>query len=248
MSLDGKVVAITGAAGSLGAALAQQFALEGALIVLGDIDVTGLERVVDEIKSRGGQAQAIAVDVTLEKAVDQFVAGAREVGGRLDIMINNAGILNSNGRIHNLDDAEWRRVIDVNLMGTVHGIRSAVQVMRRQGTGGAIVNTASIAGISAWPYTAPYGATKAAVIQLTKIAAIEYARDNIRVNCVCPGTFLSNIHKDIDADALATIGQRHPLGLGKVEDLVPAFLYLVADESRWTTGTAVIVDGGYSAQ
>jgi NAD(P)-dependent dehydrogenase (short-subunit alcohol dehydrogenase family) len=163
-------------------------------------------------------------------------------------MINNAGVLNANGRVHNLPDEEWHRIIDVNLMGTVHGIRSAVRVMRKQETGGAIVNTASVAGITAWAYAAPYGATKAAVIQLTKIAAVEYARDRIRVNCVCPGTFESNIHKGIPADALATIGSRHPLGLGKAEDLVAAFLYLAADESRWTTGTAVIVDGGYSAQ
>lgn len=248
MSLDGKVVAITGAAGSLGSALARRFALEGASIFLGDIDVAGLESVVDEINGRGGQARALPVDVTRETDVDQFVAAACEAGGELDIMINNAGVLNSNGRIHNLADAEWRRVIDVNLMGTVHGIRSAVQVMRKQKTGGAIVNSASIAGISAWVYTAPYGATKAAVIQLTKIAAMEYARDNIRVNCVCPGTFLSNIHKGIAADALAAISQRHPLGLGKAEDLVAAFLYLATDESRWTTGTALIVDGGYSAQ
>ena len=123
-----------------------------------------------------------------------------------------------------------------------------VQVMRKQETGGAIVNTASIAGISAWPYTAPYVAIKAAGIQLTKIAAMEYTRDNIRVNCVCSVTFLSNIHKGVAADALAAISDRHPLGLGKPEDLVAAFLYLAADEFRWTTGTALIVDGGYSAQ
>ena len=161
-------------------------------------------------------------------------------------MINNAGTLNSNGRIHNILDPEWRRVIDVNLMGTVHGIRSAVHVMRTQGTGGSIINTASVAGISAWAYAAPYGATKAAVIQLTKVAALEYARDKIRVNCVCPGTFLSNMHKNLSAAAIEAIRTKHPLGLGKPEDLVDAYMYLAGDGSQWTTGATLVVDGGYS--
>ncbi len=205
-----------------------------------------MQDVVEDIERQGGQALALALDVTDENAVDRFVAAARETMGRLDVMINNAGILNANGRIHNLSDAEWRRVIEVNLMGTVRGIRSAVQVMRKQEAGGAIVNTASVAGMTAWAYTGPYGATKAAIIQLTKIAAVEYARDKIRVNCVCPGSFLSKMHNDVPAEALDPIRDRHPLGLGKPEDLIGAFLYLAGDESRWTTGAALVVDGGYS--
>ena len=248
MRLDGKVVAITGAAGSLGSVLARQFAQEGASIFLGDLDIAGLESIVEEINARGGQAQAVAVDVTAETEMAKFVDITSESSGRLDVMINNAGVLNSNGRLHNLPDAEWHRVIGVNLMGTVHGIRSAVQVMRKQETGGTIVNTASVAGITAWAYSAPYGATKAAVIQLTKIAAVEYARDKIRVNCVCPGTFESNIHKGLPADAVESMSNRHPLGIGHAKDLVGAFLYLASDESRWTTGTVLIVDGGYTAQ
>jgi NAD(P)-dependent dehydrogenase (short-subunit alcohol dehydrogenase family) len=248
LSFSDKAVAITGAAGSLGSALARRFASEGASVFLADIDLHGLEGLVQDITNHGGKATAHSVNVTDESEVDRFVAATCAASGELDVMINNAGILNSNGRIHNLADAEWRRLIDVNLMGTVHGIRSAVQVMRKQKTGGSIVNTASVAGISAWAYTAPYGATKAAIIQLTKIAAMEYARDKIRVNCVCPGTFLSSIHQGMTDEAIAAIGQRHPLGLGNVEDVIDAFLYLAGDGARWTTGTALIVDGGYSAQ
>jgi 3-oxoacyl-[acyl-carrier protein] reductase len=118
--------------------------------------------------------------------------------------------------------------------------------MRTQGTGGSIINTASVAGISAWAYAAPYGATKAAVIQLTKVAALEYARDKIRVNCVCPGTFLSNMHKNLSADAIEAIRTKHPLGLGEPEDLVDAYMYLAGDGSQWTTGATLVVDGGYS--
>jgi 3-oxoacyl-[acyl-carrier protein] reductase len=128
----------------------------------------------------------------------------------------------------------------------VNGIKAAVGVMREQRSG-SIVLTASVSGLTAWSHAAPYCATKAAVIQLAKVAAIEYARDGIRVNCVCPGTFLSAIHTELPAAALETIAARHPLGLGSASDLVGAYSYLASDAARWTTGSALVVDGGYAA-
>jgi 3-oxoacyl-[acyl-carrier protein] reductase len=118
--------------------------------------------------------------------------------------------------------------------------------MRSQASG-AIVLTASVSGLTAWSHAAPYCATKAAVIQLAKVAAVEYARDGIRVNCVCPGTFRSGIHAELPDQALDAIAARHPLGLGAADDLVGAYAYLASDAARWTTGTAMVVDGGYSA-
>jgi 3-oxoacyl-[acyl-carrier protein] reductase len=112
---------------------------------------------------------------------------------------------------------------------------------------GSIILTASVSGLTAWSHAAPYCATKAAVIQLAKVAAVEYARDGIRVNCVCPGTFRSAIHDDLPPEALDTIAARHPLGLGSASDLVGAYSYLASDASRWTSGSALVVDGGYSA-
>jgi 3-oxoacyl-[acyl-carrier protein] reductase len=112
---------------------------------------------------------------------------------------------------------------------------------------GSIVLTASVSGLTAWSHAAPYCATKAAVIQLAKVAAVEYARDGIRVNCVCPGTFESAIHADLPQEAIDAIAARHPLGLGSPDDLVGAYGYLVSDAARWTTGSAVVVDGGYAA-
>jgi meso-butanediol dehydrogenase / (S,S)-butanediol dehydrogenase / diacetyl reductase len=118
--------------------------------------------------------------------------------------------------------------------------------MRPQGSG-SIVLTASVSGLTAWSHAAPYCATKAAVIHLAKVAAVEYARDGIRVNCVCPGSFRSAIHEGLPAEALDAIEARHPLGLGSADDLVGAYSFLAGEGSRWTTGSAIVVDGGYSA-
>ena len=112
---------------------------------------------------------------------------------------------------------------------------------------GSIVLTASVSGLTAWSHAAPYCATKAAVIQLAKVAAVEYARDGIRVNCVCPGTFRSAIHADLPPEALEAVAERHPLGLGSAADVAGAYSYLASDASSWTTGSAIVVDGGYSA-
>jgi meso-butanediol dehydrogenase / (S,S)-butanediol dehydrogenase / diacetyl reductase len=150
------------------------------------------------------------------------------------------------GRIHNQSTEDWERAFRVNVLGAANGIRAAVAIMRPQGSG-SIVLTASVAGLTAWSHAAPYCATKAAVIALAKVAAVEYAPDGIRVNCVCPGTFRSAIHDGLPDEALDAIAARHPLGLGAAEDLAGAYSFLAGDDSRWTTGAALVVDGGYSA-
>jgi 3-oxoacyl-[acyl-carrier protein] reductase len=178
------------------------------------------------------------VEAVITLAVERF--------NRLDVLISNAGVLSPNGRIHNLATEVWEQAFRINLLGAVNGIRAAVPVMRAQKSG-SIVLTASVSGLTAWSHAAPYCATKAAVIELAKVAAVEYARDRIRVNCVCPGTFRSAIHADLPPEALDAIAARHPLGLGSATDLAGAYSYLASDTSRWTTGSALVVDGGYSA-
>jgi 3-oxoacyl-[acyl-carrier protein] reductase len=242
-----RVVAITGAGGTLGAALSSRFAGEPDTdVVLSDVSVDALAASVAGLPVDRGTVETLAADVSDIDAVEAVVACATERFGRLDVLISNAGVLSPNGRIHNLTTDDWERAFRVNLLGAVNGIRAAVPVMRAQESG-SIILTASVSGLTAWSHAAPYCATKAAVIQLAKVAAIEYARDGIRVNCVCPGTFRSGIHAELPDSALDAIASKHPLGLGSADDLVGAYSYLASDESRWTTGSAIVVDGGYAA-
>lgn len=246
MSTERRVVAITGAGGALGAAISHQLAGEPVTdLVLSDVSAPSLEATVAGLPD-GASYETMVADVGEFAEVERVVTSAVERFGRLDVLISNAGVLSPNGRIHNLSTEDWERAFRVNVMGAVNGVRAAVGVMRPQGSG-SIVLTASVSGLTAWSHAAPYCATKAAVIQLAKVAAVEYARDGIRVNCVCPGTFRSAIHADLPPEALQPIAARHPLGLGSAQDLVGAYSYLAGDASRWTTGSAIVVDGGYSA-
>ena len=243
----GRVVAVTGAGGGLGAAISGHFAREADTdVVLSDVSAPSLDATVRGLTEVDGEVETALADVSDIDEVAAVVALATERFGRLDALISNAGVLSPNGRIHNLTTEDWERSFRVNVLGAVNGIRAAVPVMRKQGSG-SIVLTASVSGLTAWSHAAPYCATKAAVIQLAKVAAVEYARDGIRVNCVCPGSFESAIHRDLPQAALDAIAARHPLGLGSADDLVGAYAYLAGDASRWTTGSAVVVDGGYSA-
>jgi 3-oxoacyl-[acyl-carrier protein] reductase len=242
-----RVVAITGAGGALGTAISHRLAGEpGTDVVLSDASAASLEATVAALPVDTGEVETVLADVSDFDQVSAVVARAVERFGRLDVYVGNAGVLSPNGRIHNLTTEDWDRAYRVNLLGSVNGIRAAAPVMRAQHSG-SIVLTASISGLTAWSHAAPYCATKAAVIQLAKVAAVEYARDGIRVNCVCPGTFRSAIHDDLPPEALDAIAARHPLGLGSADDLVGAYSYLASDDSRWTTGSALVVDGGYAA-
>jgi 3-oxoacyl-[acyl-carrier protein] reductase len=242
-----RVIAITGAGGALGAAVTRQLAGEPDTdLLLSDVSAASLEATVAALPPIEGSVETALADVSDFAAVEAAIALAVERFGHLDVLISNAGVLSPNGRIHNLATEDWERAFRINVLGAVNGIRAAVGFMRPQGSG-SIVLTASVAGMTAWSHAAPYCATKAAVIQLAKVAALEYARDGIRVNCVCPGTFLSAIHDGLPPEALDAVAARHPLGLGSAADLVGAYSYLAGDGSRWTTGSALVVDGGYAA-
>src|SRR5438477_2655867 len=242
-----RVIAVTGAGGTLGAAISAHFAGESETdLVLSDVNGPSLNATVGGLPDTDGAVETVLADVGDIAQVEAVVARAVERFGRLDALISNAGVLSPNGRIHNLSTEDWERAFRINVLGAVNGIRAAVPVMRTQRSG-SIVLTASISGLTAWSHAAPYCATKAAVIQLAKVAALEYARDGIRVNCVCPGTFLAAIHDGLPQEALDAIAARHPLGLGSAGDLVGVYAYLAGESSRCTTVSAAVVDGGYSA-
>lgn len=242
-----RVVAITGAGGTLGAALSRRFVGEPDTdVVLSDVSDDMLAATIASLPIASRDVEAMRADVSELADVQAVVDRAVDRFGKLDVLISNAGVLAPNGRIHNLTTADWEHSFRVNVLGAVNAITAAVAVMRPQRSG-SIILTASVAGMTAWSHAAPYCATKAAVIQTAKVAAIEYARDGIRVNCVCPGTFLSGIHQGLPQEAIDAIAAKHPLGLGDAEDLLGAYSYLAGDGSRWTTGAAIMVDGGYAA-
>jgi 3-oxoacyl-[acyl-carrier protein] reductase len=234
-----RVIAVLGAGGALGSAICRRLAAEpDTELVVSDLDESALSDLTAAEKLAADVGDEAQVQAVVDRTVGRF--------GRLDVLIQNAGVLSPNGRIHNLTTEDWERSFRVNVLGAANAVKAAVGVMRPQGSG-SIVLTASVSGLTAWSHAAPYCATKAAVIQLAKVAAVEYARDGIRVNCVCPGSFRSAIHDDLPAEALDAIAARHPLGFGDAEDLVGAYSYLASDDSRWTTGSALVVDGGYAA-
>lgn len=241
--LNGKVAVVTGAAGSLGSAIVDQYLAEGcAGVVMVDLAESRLGPVAAHYPDR---CLVLVGDVCNEEFMNTVVKTTVSTFGGLDVMVNNAGVLAPNARVHNVQPEEWRRVLEVNVMGVVNGATAALKVMRAARSG-IIINTASVSAMTAWSHAAPYGASKAAVVSITKSIAVEYASEGIRANCVCPGSFESNMFSGVPEAAIEAISSRHPLGLGDPGKLVGTFVFLASDESEWMTGAAVVVDGGYS--
>lgn len=244
--LEGKTVVITGAGGALGTALAARCADEGvANLILADLNIDAMAALAASVRERGVEVAVERLDVTDGDEFDALIASAANRYGTVDALVNTAGIVSPNARIHHLSTDDWQRTMSVNLTGTFHGIRAVARALRKRANV-SIVNIASVSGLTAWAYAAPYCASKAGVIHLTKVAALEYAKEGIRVNAVCPGTFPTALHDSLPHEAMAAIEAKHPLGLGSPEDLTGAVVYLASDDSRWVTGHSLVVDGGYS--
>jgi len=241
--LAGKVAVVTGAAGSLGGAIVRRFLDEGCAGVVG-IDLS-MERLGSSLPDDRERCLPLTGDVCDELFMVEMIDSVVSVFGRVDVMVNNAGVLAPNARMHNLTLDQWRAVFEVNVMGVVNGTTAALRPMRAAQSG-VIVNTSSVSAVTGWSHAGPYGASKAAVISVTKSTALEYAGEGIRANCICPGSFESNMFSGVPEAAVTSIATRHPLGLGTPDDLVGTYVFLASDESRWMTGSAVVVDGGYS--
>ena len=248
--LDGKVAIISGGARGQGAAEAKMFAREGAKVVFGDLlDDEGL-KVEAEIRELGGEATYVHLDVTREDDWQSAVETAVDRYGKLDVLVNNAGILIRKG-IEDTTEEDWDRIMAVNAKGTFFGIKSAIPAMRQAG-GGSIINISSTAGLVASPTgSAGYTATKGAVRLLTKSTAIQYAKEGIRCNSVHPGPIDTEMIQDTltDPALMAERMQRLPLGrVGTAEEIAYGVLYLASDESSFVTGSELVIDGGTTAQ
>jgi NAD(P)-dependent dehydrogenase (short-subunit alcohol dehydrogenase family) len=249
--IDGKVAIITGAASGIGKATAMLFAQEGANVVVADfMDELG-EETVKIINESGGKAIFVHTDVSKAEDVKNMIKTAVDTYGRLDIVFNNAGIEGASVDTANYPENVFDKVVAVNMKGVWLGIKYAVQELLRNG-GGSIINTTSVAGLVAFPGLSAYNATKGGIIQLTKTAAIEYAKQNIRVNCIAPGVIETAMVDRVlkgQPEAKAAFIQMEPVGrFGKPEEVAKAALFLASDDSSFITGTVLIVDGGLTAQ
>ena len=247
-NLKGKVILITGAASGLGKAMAQRFAQEGSIVVVADRnDAAGIE-VAEAINGH-----FIQVDVADVKSVEQMIVQCVEKTGRLDVLVNNAGIESLWAPIHESTVENWQKVIDVDLTGVFYCMKYGIAQMLKQGGGGAVVNTCSTAGLVAFPVIPPYNAAKAGVANLTREAAIEYGTDLIRVNAVAPTAvktdLLLRIVNDDPNQSIEDYETFNPLaGMPVPEDIAAAVAFLASDDARFISGVILPIDGGYTAR
>ena len=250
MSFSGQVALVTGAANGIGRATAQAFASTGLKVVVSDVDVAGGEQTVDLIRQAGGEALFVRCDVSRDAEVQALMTSVIEAYGRLDYAFNNAGIEIEKGRLNEGSEAEFDAIMGVNVKGVWLCMKYQLPLLMAQG-GGAIVNTASVAGLGAAPKMSIYSASKHAVIGLTKSAAIEFAKKKVRVNAVCPAVIDTDMFRrayEADPKKGEFAAAMHPVGrIGKVEEVAAAVLYLCSDDAAFTTGQALAIDGGVTA-
>jgi NAD(P)-dependent dehydrogenase (short-subunit alcohol dehydrogenase family) len=248
--LTGKIALITGAASGIGRASALLFAREGACVAVVDRDLPGAKAAVEEIVGAGGTAIALEADVSKSADVQRMIGATIERFGQLDILYNNAGIM-SPGLLHQVSEDEWNRVIAINLSANFLACKYALPELMKHG--GVILCTASVAGLEGRTAHAAYCASKAGVINMIKNVAMDYAKYNIRANCLCPGGVATNISiealrglSDAAKERLAKwSGESVPMArIAQPDELANAALFLCSDDASFVTGTAMVVDGG----
>ncbi len=247
--LKGKVALITGGNAGIGEAIAKCFAQEGASVVITGRRKDELDRVVKDIERNQGKIIAVAGSVTDEAHVQAAVTQTVQGFGRLDILVNNAGIGDFGKRIHEMDDATWAYVLDVNLTGVFRITRAAIPAMLKGG-GGSIINISSIASLVGIPLLPAYAASKGAMDAMTRAIAIDYAQEGIRCNVVNPGLIDTPMAAPLmkNPEQLEPILSHYPIHRpGKPEEVAQMVLYLASDEAAWVTGATFPIDGGMTA-
>lgn len=250
LRFDGRVALVTGAGSGIGRATARAFARAGAAVAVADIVVAAARETVALIEAEGGEAVAYEVDVTQAAAVEALFAAIVQRWQRLDVAHLNAGVTGEFALTANVSEDDFDRVVAVNLKGVWLCMKQAIAQMLVQG-GGAIVSTASALSFVTMRGCAPYTATKHAVAGLTKSAAVEYAKKNIRINAVCPGVIETPMLMEFERldERTAALQALHPAGrFGRPEEIASAVLWLASDAASFTTGTMLSVDGGWVAK
>jgi len=248
--LDSKIAIVTGASSEIGKGIVKRFVNEGAKVVLIARNLDELEKARKEI-GHEEQTTSVICDVTEEAQTVQAINQIMDTYGKIDILVNNAGTINDPKHFHQMEDSEIKKLLDVNLLGVFHMTKSVLTKMLdvKKGT---IINIGSISSERAIPrvHLAVYSSTKAAISMFTKSIAVEYARKNIRCNCINPGIINSGMIKPYldDPQARKILEEKSPLArIGEPEDVANAVLYLASDEANWVTGTILNIDGGKSA-
>lgn len=251
MRLEGKVAVVTGAASGMGKAIAELYAAEGAKVVIADMNFDGADAVVQGISSNGGTAKAVKVNVTSQKDIDNMIDTAVNEFGTLDILVNNAGIMDGFEPVGEISDEKWDLIFDVNTKGVMRGTRKAIPIFLEKGKG-VIINTASTGGVNGAHAGAAYGASKHAVVGMTKNTGYMYAGSGIRCNAIAPGGVETNIGSTMTNISEFGAGRLQPVhGLmprsGKPEEIAQVALFLASDESSFVNGTVIVADAGWTS-
>jgi NAD(P)-dependent dehydrogenase (short-subunit alcohol dehydrogenase family) len=254
MMKKSKIALVTGAGSGIGEAIAKKLSSAGMTVAVCDIDEQGGRRVAEEITAQGHTAKFYALDVTRETEMTAVIEQVAAEYGRLDVMVNNAGVGKA-GTVIEQTEADWDLMMNVNAKGAFFGCKHAIKQMLKQGGGGAIVNIASVAGMVGVLNRAGYCASKAAIVGLTKSAASDFAEQGIRVNAISPGTIASPWIQKILSDnpnpetARTQMEQRQPIGrMGTPEEIANLALFLASDEASFITGSNYVADGGLTVR
>jgi len=249
-ALEGRVAVVTGGASGMGKATVMRFLAEGARVVVADLNETNGQALLDELTEHRDSMRFVRTDVAEEEDVERMIGVAVEEFGAVDIVFNNAGVGGAFGPITRTEVEDWDYTFAVLARGVFLGIKHGAAAMQAAGGGGSIINTASVAGLSGGGGPLAYSSAKAAVINLTRAAAVELAPDRIRVNAICPGVILTPLAlgRADPATAADRFAQLQPWpDHGTGDDIAGAALFLAGDDSRFVTGEALVVDGGLTA-
>ena len=250
MRLKDKVAIVTGGSSGIGRAICQRFADEGALVSIGDIDIEGGQETLRLIQETRGIATYVRADVSVESDIETMVDATIRAFGRIDILVNDAAAFVF-GKIEDVTQDDWHRVLGVNLLGPANAVKHVIPHMKEAG-GGSIVNIASVSSFIAQPGFVPYNSSKGALLQLTRCLAMDLAPDNIRVNCVCPGSvrtpaserhraFVGASEEDFYTEAAAASYMKR---VGRPDEIAAGVVFLASDEASFVTGTPMVMDGG----